>query len=91
MIITKPIYFVKIEGDLKNLVSELPDVIIATYEEYINKTYVVVKATNDNHIKEVLRYFYRIHEDLEKNKKKYKKEQVEVEYSKEGINFKVNK
>jgi hypothetical protein len=90
MIITTPIYFVRIEGDLKNIVSELPDIIIATYEEHLNKTYAILKATDDNHTKEVIKYFYRLHEDLEKHKKKYKKEQVEVKYSREGINFKIN-
>lgn len=88
MIITTPIYFVKIEGDLKHIVSELPDVIIATYEESLNKTYVVVKANNYNYTNQVVKYFYTLHEDLKKHKKKYKKEQVEVEYSKNGINFK---
>ena len=89
MIITTPIYFVRIEGNLKNVVSELPDVIIATYEEDLNKTYVVLKATNDNHTKEVIKYFYRLHEDLKKHKKQYKKEQVEVKYSRNGIEFKI--
>lgn len=89
MIITKPIYLVKIEGNLKELASELPDVIIATYEEHINKTYVIVKGNETNHTKEIINYFYRLHEDLEKHRKKYKKEQIEVKYSKEGINFKI--
>jgi hypothetical protein len=89
MIITTPIYFVRIEGDLKNIISELPDIIIATYEEHLNKTYAILKATNDNYTKEVTKYFYKLHEDLEKHKKKYKKEQVDVKYSREGIHFKV--
>lgn len=89
MIITTPIYFIKIEGNLKHIVSELPDVIIASYEEHINKTYVVLKATEKNFSKEISKYFYRLHSDLEAHKKQYKKEQVEVVYSKNGIDFKV--
>ena len=47
MRITTPIYYVTIEGNLKEIVSELPDVIIATYEDYDNKTLVVVNASNE--------------------------------------------
>ena len=89
MIITTPIYFVRIEGDLKHIVCELPDVIIATYEENLNKTFVVLKATNNNYTKEVIKYFYNLHEDLKKHKKTQKKEQIEVKYSKNGIDFKI--
>ena len=70
MIITAPIYFVRIEGDLKHIVCELPDVIIATYEENLNKTFVVLKATNNNYTKEVIKYFYNLHEDSKKRRKK---------------------
>jgi len=90
MIIKTPIYFIKIEGNLKYLVSDLPDVIIATYEEDLNKTYVVLKATAENKTKDVINYFYGLHEDLKKHKKKFKEEQVEVRYSREGINFKIH-
>ena len=88
MVIKTPIYYVTIEGNLKQIVSELPHVIIATYEEHINKTFVVVKASEKNETSKVLEYFYRLHVDLLNHKKKYKCEQVEVKYSKEGIDFK---
>ena len=34
-----------------------------------------------------IKYFYNIHENLEKHRKTYKKEQVEVEYLKDGIDL----
>ena len=91
MRITTPIYYVTIEGNLKEIVSELPDVIIATYEDYDNKTLVVVKASNKDESSKVLKYFYRLHSDLLKHKKQFKKEQVIVTYSPNGINFNVKK
>lgn len=91
MRITTPIYYVIIEGNLKEIVSELPDVIIATYEDYDNKTLVVVKASNKDESSKVLKYFYRLHSDLLKHKKQFKKEQVIVTYSPNGINFNVKK
>ena len=88
MVIKTPIYYVKIEGNLKEIVSELPDVIIASYEEHINKTFVVLKASEENLSKEVLKYFYRLHYELPKQAKVLKQNHVEVKYSKEGIDFK---
>ena len=88
MVIKTPIYYVTIQGNLKQIVSELPHVIIASYEEHVDKTFVVVKASEIDETDKVLNYFYRIHVDLLNHKNKYKKEQVEVKYSKEGINFK---
>jgi hypothetical protein len=87
MTITTPIYLVKIEGNLKYITSDLPDVITTNYEEITNKTYVVVKATNENLTKGIIKYFYNIHENLEKHRRTYKKEQVEVEYLKDGIDL----
>ena len=91
MRITTPIYYVTIEGNLKEIVSELPDVIIATYEDYDNKTLLVVKASDKDESSKVLKYFYRLHSDLLKHKKQFKKEQVIVTYSPNGINFNVKK
>jgi uncharacterized protein YifN (PemK superfamily) len=88
MIIRTPIYYVVVQGNLKHIISELPHVIIVTYEEHIDKTFVVVKASEKDETEKVLDYFYRLHDDLIKDKKKYKQEQVEVKYSKNGINFK---
>lgn len=82
MIITYPIYFVEMSGDLKEEVSKLQNVIIASYEKHIDKTYVVLKASNNDETKEVIRYFH-------KADKKYKLHNIDVKYSKEGINFKV--
>lgn len=89
MIIEKPVYFVKIEGNLKQQVSQLPYTIIATYEEHLNKTYVIVSADEEDHSKEIYNIFSRLHEDINKQKIKLKTEQVEVKYSKNGIDFKV--
>lgn len=85
--IEKPIYFIKVEGDIKVLASALPYVIISSYESHINKTYVVADASEGDHSKEIHKIFSELHSDLNKHKKTYKKDQVEITYSKEGINF----
>lgn len=90
MIIKRPIYFVQIEGDVKQYASHLPYTIIATYEEYINKTYVIVAAGEEDYSEEIYKIFSNLHQDIKRHKKSLKKEQIEVKYSKEGINFQTN-
>lgn len=90
MIIKRPIYFVQIEGDMKEIASHLPYTIIATYEKHINKTYVIIAADEENHSDEIHKIFTNLHFSIKWNKKITKKEQVEVKYSKDGINFQTN-
>lgn len=90
MIIRRPIYFVQIEGDIKEYASQLPYTIVATYEKCINKTYVVVAAGDEDLSKEIYKVFSNLHQNIKILKKRLKKEQVEVEYSKNGIDFKIN-
>jgi hypothetical protein len=73
-------YHVKIEGDVRNIIYTLPDMIGVKYNTADNKTEVLVKANKIDEKDEVVKYFYRLHVDLEKHKKAYKKEQVEVIY-----------
>lgn len=80
MNINRPIYHVKIEGDIRNIIYTLPDIIGVKYSTIENKTEVLVKATKTDEKDKVVKYFYRLHEDLEKHKRTYKKEQVEVTY-----------
>ena len=80
MNINRPIYHVKIKGDIRNIIYALPDMIGVMYNTIDNKTEVLVRANNIDEKDKVLKYFYSLHEDLEKHKKAYKKEQVEVIY-----------
>lgn len=90
MIIETPIHFVTIQGNLKQQVSVLPFVIVATYEEHTDKTYVVIDAPEGDQSKIVEQHFYGLYEDLSKHKKRFNEDQVTVIYSKEGIDFKIS-
>lgn len=85
MIIKNPIYYVVIEGNFKQPMSELSNVIVVSYEEHINKTFVVLKGSEKDETEDVLKYIRKVCLKLSKNKKS----QIKVKYSKEGINFKI--
>lgn len=85
MIIEKPVYFIEVEGDIKQYASALPSTIIATYESHINTTYIIVTANEEDHSKEVKKIYTRLHLDfLKKNAKPLK-----VSHLKNGIDFKL--
>ena len=76
------IYKVKIEGNLQNITRTLPSVLKSKYNRLSNKTEVTLKGTEIDVSEQILRSYYRLHEDLEKHKRSSKQEQVEVEYIK---------
>ena len=82
MNIKNPIYYVKVEGDIRYIVYTLPNIIGVKYNTVENKTEILVKASNEDETGKVVKYFYNLHEDLPRHKKSYKKEQVEVNYFK---------
>ena len=82
MNIKNPIYYVKVEGDIRYIVYTLPNIIGVKYNTVENKTEILVKASNEDETGKVVKYFYNLHEDLLRHKKSYKKEQVEVNYFK---------
>lgn len=82
MNIKNPIYYVKVEGDIRYIVYTLPNIIGVKYNTIENKTEILVKASNEDETDRVVKYFYNLHEDLSRHKKAYKKEQVEVNYFK---------
>lgn len=91
MNIKNPIYYVKIDGDIRDAMYTIPNIIGVKYDTVENKTEVLVKASKEDETEKVIKYFYRLHEDLLKHKKQFKKEQVIVTYSPNGINFNVKK
>ena len=91
MNIKNPIYYVKIDGDIRDTMYTIPNIIGVKYDTVENKTEVLVKASKEDETEKVIKYFYRLHEDLLKHKKQFKKEQVIVTYSPNGINFNVKK
>ena len=82
MNIKNPIYYVKVEGDIRYIVYTLPNIIGVKYNTIENKTEILVKASNEDETYRVVKIFYKLHEDLPKHKKSYKKEQVDVSYLK---------
>ena len=82
MNIKNPIYYVKVEGDIRYIVYTLPNIIGVKYNTIENKTEILVRASNEDETDRVIKYFYNLHEDLPRHKNTYKKEQVEVSYFK---------
>lgn len=82
MNIKNPIYYVKVEGDIRYIVYTLPNIIGVKYNTIDNKTEIIVRASNEDETGRVIKYFYNLHEDLPRHKKTYKREQVEVSYLK---------
>ena len=80
MNIKNPTYYVKIEGDIRDTMYTIPNIIGVKYNTVENKTEVLVKASKEDETEKVIKYFYRLHEDLLKHKKQFKKEQVFVNY-----------
>lgn len=85
MIIETPIYFIKAEGNIKEYAKQLPCTIIASYEDYIDTTYIVVAADENNYSEEVKKQYKNLHSDYTKKGNKFK---FEITYSKNGIDFK---
>ena len=88
MIIERPVYFLEVVGDVKEYASHLPSTIIATYEEDIDTTYIVVAGTKKDFSEEVEKQYREIHLEL---KKKKNKNHIKIKYLINGINFKINK
>jgi len=78
MIIKRPIFFLQIEGDFKKEAVLVPITVIASYEEYINKTYIVVFADDVKFMNNVITIYSKINQDLKK---------IKIQYSESGINF----
>ena len=84
-----PIYYVKIDGDIRDTMYTIPNIIGVKYDTVENKTEVLVKASKEDETEKVIKYFYRLHEDLLKQKKQFKKEQVFVNYLPKGIDLSI--
>lgn len=87
MIIKRPVFFIEIEGDVKYQATQIPITVIASYEEHLNKTYVVVYADDKKFIKNVKDIYYNIHSDIKKQEHKLKTPQLEIKYLEQGLHF----